>query len=295
MSDASQDSPALKERALAAWFRARGSVLVGFSGGVDSAYLAVTAADSLGAANVLAVLGVSGAVARDVHERARRLADEFGVPLREIATHELDDADYVANRGDRCYFCKQELWHRLVPIAHESGLATIVDGTIADDLHEHRPGHAAGVTAGVRSPLAECGFTKSDVRRAARARGIPLWDAPASPCLASRLAVGVTVTSARLANVEHAEAALRALGVTGDLRVRHLGDAARIELLPAQIDAWLAPARRAQLARAVVGAGFTRVLLDTRGYRRGALQEPGVSPANAVIDLTADTPALVQS
>lgn len=284
-----------KQRALAAWLRERGSVLVGFSGGVDSAYLAVTAADTLGPSNVLAVLGVSGAVPHDVHERARRLADEFGVPFREVATHELDDADYVANRGDRCYFCKRELWQRLVPIAHESGLATIVDGTIADDLHEHRPGHAAGVNAGVESPLAECGFTKFDVRAAARARGIPLWDAPASPCLASRLAVGVTATAERLASVEHAEAALRALGVTGDLRVRHLGDAARIELLPAQVDGWLTPARRAQLANAVLGAGFARVLLDTRGYRRGALQEPGPSPSSAVIDLTADTPATLRA
>jgi uncharacterized protein len=289
------DSPAPKQRALAAWFRKRGSVLIGFSGGVDSAYLAVAAVDTLGASNVLAVLGVSGAVPLDVHDRARRLADDFGVPFREVATHELDDADYVANRGDRCYFCKRELWHRLVPIAHESGLATIADGTIAEDLQEHRPGHGAGVNAGVDSPLAECGFTKFDVRSAARARGIPLWDAPASPCLASRLAVGVTVTAARLASVEHAEAALRALGVTGDLRVRHLGDAARVELLPAQIDAWLAPPRRAQLASAVLGAGFARVLLDLRGYRRGALQEPGSSPMSAMIDLAGDTPAVLRA
>lgn len=287
------DSPSSKQRALTAWLQARGSVLVGFSGGVDSAYLVVTARDALGAANVLAVLGVSAAVPRDVHARARRLADEFGVPFREVATHELDDVDYVANRGDRCYFCKRELWHRLVPIAHESGLAVIADGTIADDVHEHRPGHAAGVNAGVESPLAECGFTKSDVRHLARTRGIPLWDAPASPCLASRLAVGVSVTAARLASVEHAEAALRALGVTGDLRVRHVGNAARIELLPVQIDAWLAPLRRAQLAGAVRGAGFTRVLLDPRGYRRGALQETG--PASPLIDLTDDTPAALQA
>jgi uncharacterized protein len=279
-------SLAEKQAALAARIGAYESLLVAFSGGVDSALLAVTALDVLGPARMLAVLGVSASMARDVHARARMLAGVFGVPFREVETHELDDGDYVANRGDRCFHCKQELWRRLVPIARESGFAVVADGTIAEDLHEHRPGGAAGARAGIVSPLAECGFTKHDVRAAARARGIPIWDAPAAPCLASRLAVGVTVTPERLASIDRAESALRALGIAGDLRVRNLGDAARIELPAAELGAWDDGAHHVQLAAAVRSAGFERVLFDRRGYRRGALQERQTMDAADVIDIT---------
>lgn len=280
---------AAKQAALAAQLKSLGTLLVAFSGGVDSAYLAVAAVDALGRDNVRAVLGVSASLARDVHERARQLAADFAVPFREIETHELDDANYVANRGDRCFHCKQELWNRLVPYARKAGLAAVADGTILDDLGEHRPGKGAGSRAGVVSPLAECGFTKRDVREAARARGIPIWDAPATPCLASRLAVGVTVTPERLSLVDRAESALRALGIAGDLRVRNLGDAARIELPPAELNLWATAERRAQLAAAVRGAGFKRVLFDRRGYRRGALQESHPAEPTDVIDITGET------
>lgn len=278
---------AAKQRALAVWLEQTGSLLVAFSGGVDSALLAVAATDALGASRVLAVLGVSASVPAAVHVRARRLADDFGVALREVETHELDDADYVANRGNRCFFCKQELWRRLTPIARAEGLAVIADGAIADDARDHRPGRAAGVAAHISSPLAACGFTKADVRAAARARGIPIWNAPASPCLASRIAVGVDVSADRLASIDRAESALRALGITGDLRVRDLGDAARVELPPESVHEWLGATQRARVARSVRAAGFARVLLDVQGYRRGALQD--ASPA-AVIDITSDTP-----
>lgn len=265
-----------KQANLAAWLSARGSVLVGFSGGVDSAFLAVTAVDVLGPHNMLAVLGVSGSLARDIRDRAGLLARQFGVPLREIATNELSDADYVANRGDRCFYCKRELWNRLTPVARETGFAWVVDGTITDDLREHRPGRAAGAAAGVQSPLAECGFAKDDVRASARDRGIPLWDAPSAPCLASRVAVGVRVSAARLTRIEQAERGLRALGIAGDLRVRDLGADARIELPPDSLTQWSDAEGRSALAAVVQRAGFDRVLLDARGYRRGALQERGV-------------------
>ncbi len=172
-----------KQAALTARLHSFGTVLVAFSGGVDSAYLVVAALDALGRDNVLAVLGVSASIAHGVHERARRLAADFGVPFREVATHELDDADYVANRGDRCFHCKLELWNRLVPYAREAGLAAIADGTILDDLGEHRPGKAAGTRAGVVSPLAECGFTKRDVREAARRGEFPAGMRPRRPAL----------------------------------------------------------------------------------------------------------------
>ncbi|HYV98831.1 MAG TPA: ATP-dependent sacrificial sulfur transferase LarE [Gemmatimonadaceae bacterium] len=265
----------------------RGSLLVGFSGGVDSALLAVVAHDVLGE-RMLAVLGVSASLAADVHARARQIANDFGVPFREMATHELDDENYVANRGDRCFQCKQELWRKLAPLADVLGFAALADGTIVDDLSEHRPGKAAGARAGVWSPLAECGLTKDDVRAAARLRGIPIWNAPAAPCLSSRLATGVTVTTERLARVERAETALRALGITGDLRVRHLGDAARVELPAGSVAEWERAPRRAALAAAVHAAGFARVLLDRRGYRRGSVstQERADAETGDVIEIT---------
>ncbi len=160
-----------------------------------------------------------------------------------------------------------------MPEARARGLAVVCDGTNADDLGEHRPGYAAGRTAGIRSPLAETGMTKADVRAAARALGIPIWDAPAAPCLSSRVAYGVEITPRRLEQVEQAEAYLRELGVRGDLRVRHYGDreggGARIEVDPRWIP-WLT-ARLAAVAERLTGLGFTAVEVDPRGYRRGSL------------------------
>lgn len=260
-----------KERSLIAALGRHRSLLVAFSGGVDSAYLAVAARVALGADRVLAVLGVSAAVPLDVRERAPRIAAQFEIPFREVATHELDDTGYAANQGNRCFYCKRELWTQLSQLARDAGFAAVADGTIIEDLAEHRPGRAAGAAAGIVSPLAACGFNKTDVRAAARARGIPIWDAPASPCLASRMAVGVAVTHERLAMVERAESALRALGIAGDLRVRHIGDAARVELAPDALCAWQTPDGRGRIIEAVRRAGFAEVSIDPRGYRRGSV------------------------
>jgi uncharacterized protein len=151
----------------------------------------------------------------------------------------------------------------------------VIDGSNADDLGDWRPGARAAVDAGVRSPLAELGFAKAAIRERSAARGLPTAQAPSAPCLASRLPYGTAVTAARLAQVERAEAALRLLGVTGDLRVRHHGDLARVELAPAQLDAWAVPARLDRLREAVLGAGFTRVAIDLRGFRSGSLNVLG--------------------
>lgn len=260
-----------KEVALAAWLRAHGSVLVGFSGGVDSAYLACAAHAVLGADRVLAVIGRSASYPAEQWARARAVAAEVGLRVLEVETAELADPRYAANPSNRCYFCKAELWSRLVPVARERGIAVVVDGTNADDLGDHRPGRAAAVEHGVRSPLAELGFSKADIRECSRLRGLSTWAEPSSPCLSSRLPYGTAVTPIRLARVEAAERALREIGVTGDLRVRYYGEVARVEMAPDQLVRWRSVNGRAAVHAAVVGAGFGRVELDLRGFRSGSL------------------------
>lgn len=260
-----------KEAALLAWCRARGSLLVGFSGGVDSAYLACVALDAVGPERVLAVIGRSASYPAAQWQRAREVADRFAVPVLEVDTDELSDPRYAANPVNRCYFCKSELWSRLAPIAASRGLAIVADGTNADDLGDHRPGMAAARERGVASPLAELGFSKGEIRALSARRGIPTWDQPSSPCLSSRLPYGTAVTPERLRRIEEAEAALRALGIAGDLRVRDFGARARVELGRDELARWEPPAARDRLVAAVRGAGFAEVEVDPRGYRSGAL------------------------
>lgn len=253
------------------------STLLGYSGGVDSALLAVVLRQELGRERLVAAIGRSASYPVAQWATARAVAERFDVLLVELETHELEDPNYLANPTNRCFYCKTELWSRLVPAARERGLAVVCDGTNADDLREHRPGHAAGTAVGVRSPLAEAGFTKTDVRRAARALGIPIWDAPAAPCLSSRVAYGIAITPRRLAQVERAESYLRELGVTGDLRVRHHGARARIEVEQGWIP-WVRD-RLDGVRRRLADLGFTVVELDPRGYRRGSLLSEHRSPA----------------
>jgi uncharacterized protein len=250
-------------------------VLVGFSGGVDSAYLACAAVDVLGADRVLAVIGRSASYPSEQWERARGVAQQFGVPVLEVSTDEVSDPRYAANPSNRCYFCKTELWDTLAPVARERGFAVVVDGTNADDLGDHRPGARAAAEHGVRSPLAELGFTKTTIRRLSRERGIPTWSQPASPCLSSRIPYGTAVTIDRLRQVEQAERAVRALGVRGDLRVRYHGDLARVEIASDVLADWLQPAARFALHTALREVGFARVAIDARGFRSGSLNVLG--------------------
>ena len=260
-----------KEHALIAWLRARGSALLGFSGGVDSAYLACVALDALGPQRFLAVIGRSASYPEEQWREARAVADRFGIPVIELDTEELQDPSYAANPANRCYFCKAELWDRLLPVARERGFAAVLDGTNADDRGDYRPGAAAAAERLVESPLAAVGLTKAEIRALSRRRGLSGWDRPASPCLSSRIPYGTAVTTERLRRIEAAERALRALGIDGDLRVRYHGELARIELARTEIDRWLEPQARRRVRDAVRSAGFTRVAIDLAGFRSGSL------------------------
>jgi uncharacterized protein len=280
MSTAAAPSPSSaheKETALIAWVRTRGSVLIGFSGGVDSAYLAVVALEALGPEHTLAVIGRSASYPLEQWTRARDVAAQFNVPVLELDTDEMNDPRYAANPSNRCYFCKTELWSRLLPVAAERGIAVVVDGTNADDLSGHRPGKLAAAEQGVESPLSILGFTKDEIRELSQARGIPTWSQPSSPCLASRIPTGIEVTPLRLGKIEAAEKALRALGVTGDLRVRYFGETARLEMTSGETERWRQPAARERIRDAVLGAGFSGVEIDVRGFRSGSLHSANVT------------------
>lgn len=246
------------------------SVCVGYSGGVDSVFLAKVAVDVLGRGRVLAVTGRSASYPGVQHEMALKCVERFGIPHLEVETDELADPRYAANSTDRCYYCKTELWSQLGAVARTHGLRTVVDGSNADDAADHRPGARAARENAVRSPLQEAGLGKAEIRAMSRELGLPTWDQPASPCLASRVSHGIAVTTARLGQVEEAENAIRALGVR-EFRVRHHDDVARIEVAPDELEG--VAERIGVVVPAILALGFEGVLLDVEGYRRGALHE----------------------
>jgi uncharacterized protein len=246
-----------------------GRVILGYSGGVDSSLLAVVSRQVLGSDGFLAVIGRSASYPAVQADAALRLAARFDIPVLELETNELQDPRYLSNSTSRCYYCKSELWTRLSRVKKDRGFDTIIDGTNADDVGEHRPGLRAGAEHQIRSPLLDLGWTKLQVRQAAEQLAIPVWDAPAAPCLSSRVLYGLQITPERLRQVERGEEYLRQLGIQGDLRVRHYGETARVEVAPGEMD----NLRRQwdSVASVFAELGFSDVELDPRGYRRGGL------------------------
>jgi uncharacterized protein len=249
--------------------RSTGGALVAFSGGVDSTFVLAVAREVLGD-RAVALTAHSPSVPQAERQAARDLARTIGARHLEVESHEGDDPRYAANPVDRCYYCKTELYRLCAEAAAAHGLPAVLDGFNADDRRDHRPGHQAALERAVRSPLAEAGLGKDEVRAWSEAYALPTWNKPQMACLASRLPYGVAVTPERLGQVERAEAALRALGLVA-FRVRWHDAIGRVEVAGEELE--LAFARRAEIAAAVKGAGFKLAVLDLEPFRSGRLNE----------------------
>jgi len=262
--------PAAKERALSDALASLDSVIVAYSGGVDSAYLAYVASRTLGD-RAVAVTADSPSYPERHRALAIRIARDFGLHHEIIQTRELDNPDYRANPSNRCYFCKHELYTHLSRIAAERR-AVVVDGNNADDRGDYRPRRQAAREFGVRSPLDEVDLTKDEIRELSRRAGLPTWDEPASACLSSRIPYHTEVTDEKLRTIERGEQAVRALGFRV-FRVRHHGDLARVEIARDEMARALEPEIAAALVRELKAAGYKYVTLDLQGYRLGSLNE----------------------
>jgi uncharacterized protein len=258
-----------KLHALEARLKELDSLMVAYSGGVDSAFLAATAHRVLGN-RMLAVLADSASLARRDMEQAKTFADSLGMPLHIVPTEELDQPDYARNDANRCFHCKTELFTTMKKLGAELGFERIAYGMNADDRGDYRPGQRAAEQQDVLAPLAEAGFTKLEVRALSKAAGYPLWDRPAAPCLSSRVEYGRTVTREVLAQIEQGEEAMRHLGFR-ELRVRHHGELARVEIARSELSKALSVQMLDEITAALKKAGFKYVTLDCAGFQSGSM------------------------
>jgi uncharacterized protein len=254
---------------LRAELRALGRVVVAYSGGVDSSLVLRVAHETLGE-GALGVIGRSDSYAQSELELALAQAAAFGARVEVVTTGELSNPDFSTNPTDRCYHCKSELYRQLESVANAFGAAAVLDGTMSDDLADHRPGRRAAEERAVRSPLAEIGFAKADVRAAAAHLGLSSAEKPASPCLASRIPYGTEITRENLGLIERAEQALKSLGFA-EVRVRHYGDTARIEVPLESLARLTEEVMRERVVEGLKAAGYARVTLDLEGFRSGSL------------------------
>jgi pyridinium-3,5-biscarboxylic acid mononucleotide sulfurtransferase len=247
------------------------SVIVAFSGGVDSTFLGWAARDALGE-RALLVTADSESYAEGELEEARRLAALIGLRHVVVRTREVENPAYAANPPNRCFFCKEELFARLEPIAAAEGMGHLVYGATVDDLGDHRPGMVSARQRGVKAPLIEAGLGKADIRTLSRALGLPTWDKPAMACLSSRFPYGSPITPEKLRQVDRAEAFVRGLGFR-EFRVRHHGDLARLEIARGEMDRLWADNRAEAIAARLRELGFLHVTVDLQGFRSGSLND----------------------
>src|SRR5215213_9217047 len=260
-----------KEERLREIFRELDSVIVAYSGGVDSSYVAYVANEELGP-RAVCITGQSASLPGYQRTELESVVKRFGFQHEVINTEELENPGYRANNPDRCFFCKDELYTKLESVARTRGIKSIVDGSTIDDLGDYRPGRRAASQHAVRSPLIEAGLNKSEVRELSRRATLPTWDKPASPCLSSRIAYGTTVTIERLSKVDRGEEILRELGFR-EFRVRHHDTLVRLEISPAEMDRVLRKEVVEQLAARFRELGFKYVTLDLQGFRSGSMNE----------------------